>query len=59
VAQKPAQQVAAVNRGESHNLPQNEDREAYYASPCDVLRDTAQVFIGEGGIQFSPFRMVL
>ena len=51
VAQKPAQQMAATNRRESHTLLQNEHREALNASPCDVLRDTAQAFIGEGGIR--------
>ena len=30
---------------------QNADGEAFTASPCDVLRDTAQAFIGEGGIR--------
>ncbi len=48
---KPAQQMAASHRTESHGLPQNEDREAFNASPCDVLRNTAQAFIGEGGIR--------
>ncbi len=51
VAQKPAQQMAASHRTESHTLLQNEHGEAYYASPCDVLRDTAHTFIGGAGIR--------
>src|SRR5262249_57095119 len=50
-AQKPAQQPTAGNRRKSKSPPENTDGEAVIASPCDSLRDTAQVFSGAGGIR--------
>jgi integrase len=48
-AQNPAQHAPADDRTESQTGPENADGEAGYASPCDVVRDTAQLYIGGAG----------
>jgi hypothetical protein len=50
-AQNRAQHSTVGNRTESQTWPENEDGEAFYASQCESLRNTAQVFSREGGIR--------
>ncbi len=49
-AQNQAQQIDAGNRPEQKDMTENEAGEAFDASPCDSLRDTAHLSSGEGGI---------
>ncbi len=48
-AQKAVQQVPAGSRTESNETPVNADGVAGYATPCDSLRDTANLSSGGAG----------